>query len=1356
MKTRVFLANGWAKYRFRTCFHEDTFANVTFFDQSKQHIPFHISLRFKEGIVSLNQRNENGWGQEQHHSISLKSLGTNVEITFENKTVDVTVNGQSIFINTSHNGRFHSTDQIAFVEHTGGLIAASIDLETRHFEDRFDQALVLDRRLQICVRPSLVQTLRLRISGLETIPIPPRQAQSQDETAFIDLPGRIWAHEREVVTIDLLAPGNKIVSRKQLNRKYLRDRIVEILAVGDLRGDPCLTASLAEHLKYSGIYRHLPSDALTVLAQAIDANRLNTFWAPPTRHTHPKPANHAAEQDGFGTALSDLSEVLQRRNQDPDTWLRCLNSIDLPEHDSRKLVKSMIEPFCVSGTTQILIDWADIHASGGFDPNEDPWHNSVVLPILLRRGRFDEAIDVLQSLSLTADAQISTPALAWTIQRILVSASLPPEFRNSALSCFSGLLLSRSNSYWSQASCSCMVETSLRILLDLDCIPKEVSTELVSAMIATYGLSAPFWDRVTQTLPRLPTPLRIAKSAYEKVRTAYLAPSDSLAIAEADKALAWLLKHGCKDALQLRREMYGPAGIPLSRPGLPRPDTLCLQAPDPAEAAIRTAAFPVSDIPNSDFADLCVDSISDIVPDIASSPKLLVQRRALERSRALLQKTNQQEALRLLQKDLIALATPETSFSGLAVAMGLAIHTKGHDVQDSVLLMLQKLVLTLASGEREQAFASPATRAALTTLAGEPDLKAKLRGLFPELSSLAPSVPNPLFACPLHNTVLVVFSCRQNLKTGLLNIRNSWLRDATALGIPHVIVVGDGEGRLNGDVLEVDAPDNYEGLPEKMLAVLRWVKEQTNYTHLVKVDDDCFLNVPEFFGDYSYRLSDYYGRPLVRTPGQTNRAWHTQKSTTPRGQMELDKSPEPSVYADGGCGYALSRTAMESVLTNIETPTGRKLRQVSFMEDKLLGDLLSLDGITVNNDNYHVSVRRRMYPNGRQVARWVNSFWPSRSAPIKLVHLDNHQDQSRIEKHRSSRQLLPKKVWPGFQNVKLGFQSNALELISPIDRIEPAMDAHVSIVSTVRNEMFMLPHFLRHYRNLGVESFLIADNGSDDGTLEYLADQPDVALFSVDSDYKSAHYGVAWQQALLSNFRVGKWSLVADADEFLTWQFGGKPKLADLIKDPEFEDADAVRVFMLDMYPRGSLSEVDFVAADPFETACYVDQTPFLTNSPSRGTFSNSRTWTSALRHRLIPGSRPDLFVAQKLALLRYSPWMRLTDGLHFGSGMSVAKRELLFGHFKYNADFHRKVAAEISRGQHFNNAEEYKRYSERLSTGRDTLFDSNLSVHWTKCPFVAARMRHAPPKRLTMSGFSTGIGPSGRSALVEPSQQLS
>jgi len=49
--------------------------------------------------------------------------------------------------------------------------------------------------------------------------------------------------------------------------------------------------------------------------------------------------------------------------------------------------------------------------------------------------------------------------------------------------------------------------------------------------------------------------------------------------------------------------------------------------------------------------------------------------------------------------------------------------------------------------------------------------------------------------------------------------------------------------------------------------------------------------------------------------------------------------------------------------------------------------------------------------------------------------------------------------------------------------------------AVMRDEAVRLPHWLAHHRALGVDRFLIVDNGSTDGTLDMLRAEPDVTVW---------------------------------------------------------------------------------------------------------------------------------------------------------------------------------------------------------------------------------------------------------------------
>jgi hypothetical protein len=297
-----------------------------------------------------------------------------------------------------------------------------------------------------------------------------------------------------------------------------------------------------------------------------------------------------------------------------------------------------------------------------------------------------------------------------------------------------------------------------------------------------------------------------------------------------------------------------------------------------------------------------------------------------------------------------------------------------------------------------------------------------------------------------------------------------------------------------------------------------------------------------------------------------------------------------------------------------------------------------------------------------------------------------------------------------------------MHLVSPPEKLARLNAAPLAVIAVVRNEMFMLPHFLAHYRRLGVEAFLVVDNCSDDGSFAWLHAQPDVALFSADTMFRRAAQGTDWKIGLMANLRLDRWSLIADADELLIPTDPPGPDLPAGLAGPAFDGADAARVAMLDMYPAGPLSAATFDSGAPFAEADHVDRAPLRENALFRGPFGDGRTRTSALRHRLFPGSRPELFVSEKVALVRYRPWMRFSLSMHYATGVRLAEAELVFGHFKYTAEFHAKALRELGRGQYFNGSEEYAKYLSLHGAGDAALHDPAVSVPWRRCDLIRGR----------------------------------
>ena len=66
----------------------------------------------------------------------------------------------------------------------------------------------------------------------------------------------------------------------------------------------------------------------------------------------------------------------------------------------------------------------------------------------------------------------------------------------------------------------------------------------------------------------------------------------------------------------------------------------------------------------------------------------------------------------------------------------------------------------------------------------------------------------------------------------------------------------------------------------------------------------------------------------------------------------------------------------------------------------------------------------------------------------------------------------------------------------------------VPVFFCAQNERRRLPHFLAHHRRIGAGPFFGIDNGSNDGTMEYLLAQSDCHVFSTRESFAAGGFGM--------------------------------------------------------------------------------------------------------------------------------------------------------------------------------------------------------------------------------------------------------
>ena len=290
------------------------------------------------------------------------------------------------------------------------------------------------------------------------------------------------------------------------------------------------------------------------------------------------------------------------------------------------------------------------------------------------------------------------------------------------------------------------------------------------------------------------------------------------------------------------------------------------------------------------------------------------------------------------------------------------------------------------------------------------------------------------------------------------------------------------------------------------------------------------------------------------------------------------------------------------------------------------------------------------------------------------------------------------------------------QLSAIADRTVQITPGVILCFSTVRNEAVRLPFWLDHHRALGVDHFLIVDNESDDGTSEYLAQQPDVSLWRTPHSYRLSRFGVDWLTWLQMRHGHGHWCLTADADELLIYPFHDtrpQPALTEWLDRRQIPSFGAL---MLDMYPKGPLSTAPYAAGDDpagalpwFDGGNYMIQKQerlqnlWIQGGPRARMFfdSDPRRAPTMGKVPLVKWHRSYAYVSSA-----HSALPRRLNHVYDEAGGEWASGVLL--HTKFLHMITHKSIKEKARQEHFANSDLYDGYYDSLADDPDLWSDGS------------------------------------------------
>jgi Glycosyl transferase family 2 len=177
---------------------------------------------------------------------------------------------------------------------------------------------------------------------------------------------------------------------------------------------------------------------------------------------------------------------------------------------------------------------------------------------------------------------------------------------------------------------------------------------------------------------------------------------------------------------------------------------------------------------------------------------------------------------------------------------------------------------------------------------------------------------------------------------------------------------------------------------------------------------------------------------------------------------------------------------------------------------------------------------------------------------------------------RDGRLASARRLWREIARLDRRVSGPPLHLERLDDRPIPPPAGEIRLFTRLRNEHLRLPWLFDFYRSQGVDRFFVVDNGSDDGSRDYLLGRPDTHLFLTTDSYAVFGGGMRWLNHLLDRHGTGTWCLTVDVDEVLAYPHAERMGLHHLTEHLDRQGAQALFAFMLDMYAEDSLHEVAY------------------------------------------------------------------------------------------------------------------------------------------------------------------------------------
>ena len=317
--------------------------------------------------------------------------------------------------------------------------------------------------------------------------------------------------------------------------------------------------------------------------------------------------------------------------------------------------------------------------------------------------------------------------------------------------------------------------------------------------------------------------------------------------------------------------------------------------------------------------------------------------------------------------------------------------------------------------------------------------------------------------------------------------------------------------------------------------------------------------------------------------------------------------------------------------------------------------------------------------------------------------------------------------------VSLRRSNNDLRIVAGKDTASSSF----TLLSLLKNEFYFLPAFLSHYRRLGVQRFIFLNDNSNDGSVEYLLDQPDTILVESDHSYgdpvstpsslskipRNLRMMVLWRSIMHDMFADERWALQVDIDEFVHLPAGAT--FQDVVARLERENVTEAWGVMLDVYPPTIHDLRHLAHQDQLQENLlwYFDgeqhlklrkgQRPKLLHPGARARLYHTHKITHLYRQLEVARPRPIHNLLRNMGITRRPPrynalwkpvllrWSTRNNTYFLNSHGTnlIASRALLLPiqHFRFSGAIYRKISTNVHERSHYNNSGDYRLLDELL-----------------------------------------------------------